>query len=163
MGEREKMMWSRTSLKEKANVFLTNNYWMVVLISFISGIAANVVSNVYSKVEIKFDEENILYGANYSILNIQEWAHIEYIDFWGDTSIIQMTKELVVGIMGVSFLFFVLKIFVLNPLQIGCFKWFIYNRAEKPKFNMIADGFQMNYQGNVVTMFCRDLFIGLWS
>ena len=28
---------------------------------------------------------------------------------------------------------------------------------------MIADGFQMNYQGNVVTMFCRDLFIGLWS
>ena len=57
-----------------------------------------------------------------------------------------------------------LSIFVGNVLLIGGCNFYIRNRTEKPGIGAILFGFKSGHYGNIVlTLFLKDLFVGLWS
>ena len=57
-----------------------------------------------------------------------------------------------------------LKVFVLNPFQVGCIKWYLRNRTEdRPKMKALVEPFTERYLLTVKTMFLRDLYTFLWS
>ena len=57
----------------------------------------------------------------------------------------------------------VLKVFLFNPLQVGCYRFFRMN-AQNPKagVGLIGEGFG-SYGHVFVTLLLRDLLIALWS
>ena len=56
-----------------------------------------------------------------------------------------------------------LKIFVLNPINVGCRRWYLRNRSEdKPKLRAIVEVFTHGYIRIVGIMLVRDIFLFLW-
>ena len=52
---------------------------------------------------------------------------------------------------------------MLNPIHVGCKKWFLNNRTEdKPKLRAIVEVFTHGYIRIVGIMFLRDLYTFLW-
>ncbi|MBR6483625.1 MAG: DUF975 family protein [Clostridiales bacterium] len=54
-------------------------------------------------------------------------------------------------------------VLIVNPLELGCRRFFRKNLDEPASMSNIAFGFDSNYKGNVKTMFFRDLYVTLWS
>ncbi len=63
-------------------------------------------------------------------------------------------------LMAISFAF---KAFVLNPLAVGCDRFFLQNQSEISPLKYLSSGFDKNYKNVVKTMFFKDLYIYLWS
>ena len=57
----------------------------------------------------------------------------------------------------------VLSIFVFNPLQIGCKKYFLNASDGNADLGNMGYAFKNNYMNAVVVMFLQNLFIVLWS
>ena len=56
-----------------------------------------------------------------------------------------------------------IDIFLFNPLEIGCSRFFYRNLDEKAKVAEVSYTFDHGYRNSVNTMFFRDLYILLWS
>lgn len=56
-----------------------------------------------------------------------------------------------------------LRIFLFNSLSVGCYRWFIKNRAEKPSINEVVFAFSGGYKNVTLTMFLKDLYEFLWT
>lgn len=56
-----------------------------------------------------------------------------------------------------------LRIFVLTPFEVGAAKFFTDNACGDAHVEGVLAGFTGNYIRNVLALFLRDLFIGLWS
>ena len=57
----------------------------------------------------------------------------------------------------------VVDAFLLNPVEIGCAKFFYKNLSEPAKVANVASGFDNSYKNGVKVMFFRDLYLFLWS
>lgn len=55
------------------------------------------------------------------------------------------------------------KIFVFNPIEVGCQGFFMVNSREKAKLGEIKRGFSPSWIHNVGAMFLKDIFLFLWS
>lgn len=53
--------------------------------------------------------------------------------------------------------------FIYNPLEQGFNKFFLKNQDEPAEVSNIGFAFDHNYMNTVKTLFCRDLYIVLWS
>lgn len=53
--------------------------------------------------------------------------------------------------------------FLLNPIEIGCAKFFYKNLSEPAKVSNVTSGFDYGYKNNVKTMLWRDVYLILWS
>ena len=58
---------------------------------------------------------------------------------------------------------FVFDAFIVNPLELGCDRFFFKNLDEPASLSNVVYGFEHNYKSIVKGMFMRDLFIFLWS
>ena len=72
------------------------------------------------------------------------------------------------ALLGMIVIFFVgftlIKIFIGNPLLVGCRRFFVENSDRKARFGLLGMAFQSgNYSNIVLTMFLRKLFVWLWS
>ena len=76
-----------------------------------------------------------------------------------------MIVSAAIGILMVLFIgFTLLKIFLGNPLLVGCSRFFLENSDRKARFGLVGTVFQSgNYLNVVLTMFLRKLFTVLWS
>jgi len=79
-----------------------------------------------------------------------------------------VAAAIAIGILIVVFLvIFVLillvDVFIINPLEVGCRRFFIRNLNEPAQIGNIGYGFDNNYRNVAKTMFFRDLFTVLWS
>lgn len=67
------------------------------------------------------------------------------------------------AILFVTAIMLVLKIFLLNPLLVGCYRFFRYNAEDQStSLSVIKEGFE-NYGHIFCTLFLKDLFLMLWS
>lgn len=57
----------------------------------------------------------------------------------------------------------VIDAFLLNPLEVGCAKFFYKNLSEPANVFNVAFGFDHSYKNGVKVMFFRDLYLILWS
>ena len=56
-----------------------------------------------------------------------------------------------------------IRIFLYNPLVVGCEGFFMVNSKEKAKLSEIKRGFSPNWLHNVGAMLLKDIFLCLWS
>ncbi len=136
-------MWNRKELKERGKAAFTANYWRCVLaaliLTFITGSATYISSSGrghQSSSELP-----------QQMSNLPPWA--------------------IAAIAGVSIIviliFILVKIFIFNPLEVGCHKFFIDNCSiPTTSLSTIKKGFE-NFGKVFVTLFLRDLFLVLWT
>lgn len=161
-------MWTRVELKDKAKMYLNKNYWMVVLVTFILMVISGGTGSVGSAFNTNLNNSSVeqqsamdqwdngAFGTmqpGYSTITSQLGRL-----FTSGIAQIVLVIVLIAMVIGIAF-----NIFLLNPLKVGCYKWYLYNRKENPQVGVLGDAFKNNYFGTVEIMFCKELFIFLWS
>lgn len=180
-------MWTRAELKSKAKFSFKRNYWKSVLISLIlallvgggssgssisSAVSNNLIGSSDSSVtDDYFNDDSSLYDGN---------------DFYDDTydgnveddiddlnSMADNTAGMMaIGIFLIVFIMMfvvlmavviLLDVFIFNPLEVGCKKYYLRNLNEPAQVGNIGYAFDNNYKNIIKTMFFRDLFTVLWT
>lgn len=180
-------MWTRAELKSKAKFSFKRNYWKSVLISLIlallvgggssgssisSAVSNNLIGSSDSSVTDDYsNDDSSLYDGN---------------DFYDDTydgnveddiddlkSMADNTAGMMaIGIFLIVFIivfvalmavFILLDVFIFNPLEVGCKKYYLRNLNEPAQVGNIGYAFDNNYKNIIKTMFFRDLFTVLWT
>ncbi|MDO5148395.1 MAG: DUF975 family protein [Oscillospiraceae bacterium] len=140
-------MWNRRELKENAKISLNANYWRSVAAGLVAVIAAGGTARL--NLNQSATDEDIL---NVLSTESDPLAVISYL--FGYLSVL----------MFFSVLGSLLKIFLLNPLAVGCDKFFINSRETGgEELSHLKWSFATDYNKIVLSVFLRDLFIGLWS
>ena len=134
-------MWNRSELKSNAKLALKANYWKAVLVglilSFILGSGSTAAQN----------------SARSSTDGLTD------IDPVMVFTVIGIILAAVFVAMVISIL---LSIFIWNPLEVGCQKFFINCKYGNAELGDIAYGFKNGYAHIGMIMFLRGLFTGLW-
>lgn len=159
-------MWSRPDLKMRGKFAFQKNYWAAVAVSLIFAIAMGAFSGGSAAKGVRNNYNyNYSYNYNYeygeSLEDIQDYMDDirGFSGFGVLTSIAGLMIMLILGVVGV-----VVKVFAVNPIEVGVNRFFMENRESKPGVASILYGFRNGRYGNVVlTLFLRGLFTGLWS
>ena len=121
------------------------------------------LDNIMSENDITTDEELSAYLENFGI-------DLDAIEAGGTTGgKIDMTvikailPFIIVGGLVAFAIAFVISVFLINPLDVGCQRFFAENSKEPAKLGELAYGFENGYGRTVKTMLLRDIFIILWS
>lgn len=139
-------MWTRRELKDNAKAALKANYWKAVIVSlilaFLLGSGAGSASNASSGSDQQLSDAL----AN----NSAETVAAVFIALF--------------GILAVAFLIHVvLKIFVWNPLQVGCQKFFLNCSGSDAKVKDVLFAFKNGYGKACLIMLVRYICTLLWS
>jgi hypothetical protein len=162
-------MWDRIELKARAKESFKRNYWKCVLVGLIFMlVAGGTRSSVFSG--LQEDSDAVINGD----VSGDDYSNLEDGMFpWGDIEITAGTSEgpealvffglgaMIVLVLGVIFI--VADIFLFNPLEMGCDRFFLRNLNEQAQVGNVGFAFDTNYLNIVGTMFFRDLYTFLWS
>lgn len=177
-------MWSRAQLKGRAKVTFKRNYWKCILISLLltliaggSGAASSSVSSATSSLHGSDNQASSSYRSE------DNWDDDTLGDFEagfedgfkdglsaantgaaGGVMAVAIAAGIFLLVFLVIFVIAVLiDVFIVNPLEVGCRRFFIRNLNEPAQIGNIGYGFDNNYRNVAKTMFFRDLFTVLWS
>ena len=139
-------MWNRQELKEKAKMAFKANYWKTVAVSVLllivgGGASLYTISNNNSSTS----------EATAQLSGLSQGEMIAVI------------LAVLGGIAAVGTIMFVIKLLLLDPLTVGCQKFFKENAEFPADFSEIGAGFRTKYGNVVLTMFLQNLFLGLWT
>lgn len=182
------MNFNRVALKTKAKKLLKQNYGWILLVTIIFSLTSSTFSmtignddirdiftpkvnvnqndgfsnsdrdvNIYTPGGIiQYDPYEAIREYKYRIEDrVRNWFPFYHGSVWALIGLFSM----IVGLLSV-----LLKVFVLNPIQVGCMKWYLKNREEdKPKLRVIVEMFSSGYLRVVGIMFLRDLYTFLWT
>lgn len=141
-------MWNRVELKMRGKQAFQNNYWPCVGVAFIMSIISGAFSGS---------------GIGQTRYNQNQYYYHDSADMYasGWPAITAMFGAIAV----VAFIFgSLLAIFVGNVLEVGGKKFFVKNQTERANVGIVLDGFRSGHYMNIVlTIFLRNLFIGLWT
>ena len=180
-------MWTRAELKSKAKFSFKRNYWKSVLISLIlallvgggssgSSISSAVSNNLigssdssvtddYSNDDSSLYEGNDFYDDTYDG-NVED--DIDDLKSMADNTAGMMAIGIFLIVFIIVFValmavFILLDVFIFNPLEVGCKKYYLRNLNEPAQVGNIGYAFDNNYKNITKTMFFRDLFTVLWT
>lgn len=179
-------MWTRKSVKERGKGAFKRNYWKAVLIAVILAIVAGSGSSVGSNVstissnavtgsatEYKADKDTLEVGETVDTIEpTDEEEAMDVIDNAAEDGsreaedaapvIVFVIVILVISItiMAVALL---IDAFILNPMELGCNRFFYKNLDEDAKIANVVYAFDHGYKNIAKTMFMRDVYIVLWS
>ncbi len=181
------MNFNRVSLKTKAKRILRKNWGWAILVTFILSLTTPTVSSSFIRDEIQdFIRPTVQNTQEVErssdgdiIIHSPEGLYKYRPDIFVKKYMDEMEADVreifpwfrgnvwpIIGIALLIALFFaiVLKVFVLNPINVGCYKWYLRNRTEeKPKLRAIVEVFSHGYIRIVGIMLVRDVFIFLWA
>lgn len=162
-------MWNRTEIKGIGKIAFKANYWRSVLAAFlVSVLTMGTATMTWSSssgtdtddtqgTQNAVDEQELndaLNEAQNAFNNMTE----------DDKAVVAAAiaaligAAILIGIVG-----FLLKIFVFNPLEVGCYGFFRENAGgRRPDLDILKTGFG-RYGHTFVTLFLRDLFLVLWT
>lgn len=165
-------MWTRADLKSRARQTFRLNYWKCVLVALIliviGGGAGGSSSAISSSMSSSLTDVNVdSYFAGYDTGNMPDVnaAINDAFDGSGiDMNMLMIFVVIfVVLITVIAVVAAVIDIFVINPLEIGCNRFFIRNMHEKAQVGNLGFSFDTDYLNAVKTMFFRDLYLILWT
>jgi hypothetical protein len=129
-------MWDGVKVKAQGKINFKNNYFNSVLVSIIYSIFF-IASGSSAKGKADEVGKDIIYDPDFIKIMI-----------------------IVLSILGVILAAsFLVKIFLINPLEIGCNRFFIVNQYEKANIGELSYSYKNNYINAVSGIFLRDLFI----
>lgn len=180
-------MWTRAELKSKAKFSFKRNYWKSVLISLIlallvgggssgSSISSAVSNNLigssdssvtddYSNDDSSLYDGNDFYDDTYDG-NVED--DIDDLNSMADNTAGMMAIGIFLMVFIMMFVVLMavvilLDVFIFNPLEVGCKKYYLRNLNEPAQVGNIGYAFDNNYKNITKTMFFRDLFTVLWT
>ena len=180
-------MWTRAELKSKAKFSFKRNYWKSVLISLIlallvgggssgSSISSAVSNNLigssdssvtddYSNDDSSLYDGNDFYDDTYDG-NVED--DIDDLNSMADNTAGMMAIGIFLMVFIMMFVVLMavvilLDVFIFNPLEVGCKKYYLRNLNEPAQVANIGYAFDNNYKNITKTMFFRDLFTVLWT
>ena len=77
--------------------------------------------------------------------------------------VIILTVAVVVISLIIVAIAIVFDVFIVNPIEMGCRRYFFKNLDEPANFSNVVYAFDHNFKNIARTMFLRDLYIFLWS
>ncbi len=148
--------WSRKKMKEIGKTRMKANYWKAVLaamiISFVVG-SAGAVNNGAAGSDSSVEQTEIQRVTEISNqISEMNATGIAFLMIW--------------TFFGVSFVFgivIVIDVFLMNPLEIGCRRFFYLNLVENADIKEIGYVFDKSYKNSVKIMFFMDLKVTLWT
>ncbi len=165
-------MWSRANLKEKAKMAFKNNYWKCVLVAFVLMIAVGGSSGGSSSAnrnngnpfggQPSTNLNQAMEGATGSVDSLVNSIASDVQAMPAEGIAVAVVAGLV-AVLVIMAIAFALQAFLLNPLQLGCRKFFAKNLNEQASLKEIGAGFEYGYLNIVKTMFLVDLYTFLWS
>ena len=180
-------MWTRAELKSKVKFSFKRNYWKSVLISLIlallvggggsgSSISSAVSNNLigssdssvtddYSNDDSSLYDGNDFYDDTYDG-NVED--DIDDLNSMADNTAGMMAIGIFLMVFIIVFVVLMavvilLDVFIFNPLEVGCKKYYLRNLNEPAQVGNIGYAFDNNYKNITKTMFFRDLFTVLWT
>lgn len=145
-------MWSTSEIKARGKEAFKLNYLKCVVVSFLLGLTVSSTSSI-SVNQTKDNPE--IQQAMQQMMNTYE----------GLTPGQQfaLIAAIAGGLTLVIVISVALRIFLFNPLKVGCYAFFKQNDINPPAgFDEINNGFK-NYMHIFVTLLLNDLFLTLWT
>ncbi|MCR5625706.1 MAG: DUF975 family protein [Lachnospiraceae bacterium] len=133
-------MWNRKTVKETGKARMNQNYWLSVLVAFLYSIIFSSTGAVNSQAVVSSGKLQ---------------------DFINDPDFLAIILGIVAFASVIAVVSFFVKLFVLNPLEVGCFRFFFANQEEKAQLGELGYGFVNRYFRSVFALFLRELFIGI--
>ena len=186
-------MWNRAELKGKAKFSFKRNYWKSVLISLLLALivggggtgASSAASSFRSGMNNGYHSSQ---DSDYSdIYDYDEYDYDDYDDYDDYEGSINDFKQgfkegmsdyspvgwmATLAIFGITFIIIfilimtaviLMDVFICNPVEVGCKRYFLRNLNEKAQVGNIGYAFDNNYKNITKTMFFRDLYTVLWT
>lgn len=138
-------MWNRKELKEKAKKAFKANYWKTVAVSLLFLIVGG---------------GSVLTFTNSSGSGAEDFS--AQLGGLSQEEIIAIAAAVLAGLAAVGTITFLIKIFLCNPLMVGCQKFYRENAESPANFGEVGAAFKKKYGNIVLTIFLRDLFLALW-
>lgn len=162
-------MWNRAELKARGKAAFQANYWRCVLVALIlvaligggsaSGRSSGHSDNtddvgIYADGTIRFGDTTIHYNTP------EQFAEAAR-EFAKEFRPALPVFSAVAGIFGLLAL--LVKIFLVNPLEVGCSQFFLRNSERPAELDELWRSFRPEWMNNVVSLLLRDVFVALWS
>ncbi len=144
------MEWTRKDLKTKAKLSLKANYWKSVLVAFVLMVLSGGLytgSSDTSSEDATFDVNNFIDSVS-GRMTEQTQRLI-------GLGLVIIAVALVLGLL--------IDIFLLNPLKLGCKKYFLDASEGRAELYNMGFGFKSWYMNIVAVQFLTNLYIFLWS
>lgn len=163
-------MFNRRELKENAKEHFRKTYGIGVLVTFlfslIGGSAATLNFNfdisglfnmsTYSMTGVSPVEESVTETINYEEVFNEIYRGL--MNFWDEIGVF-----LLIVMAFVTIFTFLFQLFLGYPLYVGFRRWYLENRQLNSEIGTVGTVFSSGYLNIIKVMFCRDLFITLWS
>lgn len=135
-------MFNRKEIKEKAKSNFKANYWLCVLVAFIFGVLRNgyTIVSYIRKTDVSFVD------------TLKNGADTIY------TSSVHANINPLFGLVGLALVWL-----VLNPIILGCRKFFLANTHEKSELEDLGYAFKTNYGNIVLTIILTEIYTLLWT
>lgn len=176
-------MWTRKELKEKAKARFMPNYWRCVLVALIftvisggsvvassasgRGDGGNYNYGDVSMKELDLDERLIPGAKNFGEDLRGLIEHEMKVNGISSRELAVIIPVLLAAVMGVVLIVtaiaLLVRVFLLNPLSVGCSRFFVRNLSDIAQVKEICFGFDHHYMNHVKIMFFRGLYTFLWS
>ena len=175
-------MWNRADLKANAKKIFFGNYWKAVLVTLILTIILGGATNTITRRISNNQSTDWSIDQDFSgVSSYDEWSNDEILNigdssFYGseyqtDLRIYNRLKNIpgsVWAMLGIAVAVgivvgLLISIFLLAPLQVGCYRWYILNRTSNPPMGELLNSFRNGYFNTAKIMFCKGLYTTLWS
>ena len=133
-------MWSISEMKERGKAAFKNNYWRCVLVAFILAALTSGSS---------------MTGSSNSIKNNAESLNLD------NEQVAQIMAIIAAVSVVFALIWCLLRIFVLNELEVGCHSFLKKNITEPVTLECLKEGFA-DYKRSLTTMLLRDAYLALW-
>ncbi len=158
------MYIDRVLLKTNAKNTLFRGYWSCMLTGLVLALATGMLGNAPSTKNYSFSNSGNMNG-NYFGAEIRSYDPSEVFgNIFGTldlpTYLIGTLFSILVVAIVISLL---LAIFLLQPLEVGCRKFYIDARNDDYNLSDMGEAFSENYTNIVKIMFLRSLYTFLWS
>lgn len=173
-------MWTRGELKERGKAAFKANYWKCVLVALIVSLVSGGlssgsgyksggnVSDVIEQIKDRNDShesesdnddfEDITSGIAEEIENDSDNGS----ESGAIAAVIIVAFVIFIIVIVAMVIGFVISAFLLNPVKVGCNRFFVRNLEEPAELSNLSRGFDGNYKNVVKILFFRDLYIFLW-
>lgn len=135
-------MWTIGEIKEQGKAAFRANYWNCVVASLLMGLVTGVGASSGSSTLRSNEFRNALSDMDPGAIMFLVAAVMSLLTF-----------AMIIGIL--------IKIFIANPLKVGCYTFFRKNVNGDGEFGDMVSGFH-SFGRTFVTLFLTDLFLSLW-
>lgn len=139
-------MWNRIELKAAGKANFKRNYWQCVLVTLLMLIATAGTSLFEARYNVGSESDINMYMNGFE----------EIQSFYSSSPVTGAT-------ISFSLIALALSILVLNPLEVGCQRFFITNQEVEADVAEVGYGFRVNYGRNVKTQLLVVIYVFLWS